>query len=70
MLCMKGNSLNATVYRGFAKARDLGRISEPNVFDQSSDPEGTQRARETWNNIKNEMENQTRNYGNFYLTNC
>lgn len=45
---MKGDSLNTTVYRGFSKARDLARISEPDVFDQTSNPEGTQRDLKSW----------------------
>lgn len=28
LLCMKGESLNTVVYRGFAKAQDLAKISD------------------------------------------
>jgi DGQHR domain-containing protein len=45
---MVGNSLNTVVYRGFAKASDLARISEPDVFDQTQNPEGTQRDLKSW----------------------
>lgn len=45
---MKGKSLNTTVYRGFATAADLARISEPDVFDQKNNPEGTQRDLKPW----------------------
>jgi len=40
--------LNATTYRGYAKARDLAKISEPDVFDQTSNPQGTQRDLKPW----------------------
>lgn len=48
LTCMKGMSLNTTVYRGFAPAKDLARISEPDIFDQSENPQGTQRDLKDW----------------------
>jgi hypothetical protein len=45
---MKGQSLNTVVYRVFAKAQDLARISEPDVFDQVNNPQGTQRDLKDW----------------------
>jgi len=46
--CLKGNSLNTVVYRGFAKAKDLAKISEPDIFDQTNNPFGTQRDLKDW----------------------
>ena len=48
LLCIKGENLNTTTYRGFAKAADLGKISEPDIFDQKKNPEGTQRDLKPW----------------------
>jgi len=48
LICLKGESLNTIVYRGYAKASDLARISEPDVFDQTANPEGTQRDLKPW----------------------
>jgi len=48
LLCLKGTSVNTTVYRGFAKAKDLAKISEPDIFDQSDNPLGTQRDLKSW----------------------
>jgi DGQHR domain-containing protein len=48
IVCIKGVSLNTTVYRGFARARDLAEISEPDVFDQKTNPDGTQRDLKEW----------------------
>lgn len=48
LFCMKGKNLNTITYRGFAKASDLAKISEPDVFDQKNNPEGTQRDLRPW----------------------
>jgi hypothetical protein len=45
---MKGQNLNTVVYRGFAKAKDLAGISEPDIFDQVNNPQGTQRDLKDW----------------------
>jgi DGQHR domain-containing protein len=65
---MVGTSLNTTVYRGYANASDLARISEPDVFDQNLNPEGTQRDLKPWHareahayalgNVKRETKNR------------
>jgi DGQHR domain-containing protein len=65
---MVGTSLNTPVYRGFAKASDLARISEPDVFDQNLNPDGTQRDLKPWHareahayalgNVKRETKNR------------
>lgn len=43
-----GKSLNTKVYRGYAKASDIGKISEADVFDQNANPQGTQRDLKPW----------------------
>lgn len=43
LLTLVGKSLNTTVYRGYAPASHLAQISEPDVFDQVQNPNGTQR---------------------------
>ena len=48
LLCFKGFSLNTVVFRGFTKASDLAKISEPDVFDQGHNPDGTQRDLKYW----------------------
>jgi DGQHR domain-containing protein len=48
LLCIKGMSLNTEVFRGFAKASDIAMISEPDVFDQKGNPDGTQRDLKPW----------------------
>jgi DGQHR domain-containing protein len=48
LLCFKGENLNTITYRGFAKASDLAEISEPDIFDQKNNPEGTQRDLKPW----------------------
>lgn len=66
--CLVGKSLNTTVYRGYAKASDIARISEADVFDQNVNPEGTQRDLKQWHareahayalgNVKRETEHR------------
>jgi len=48
LITLIGTSLNTTVYRGYAKARDLAKISEPDIFDQDKNPLGTQRELKPW----------------------
>lgn len=48
LISLVGKSLNATIYRGYAKASDLAKISEPDVFDQVTNPKGTQRDLKPW----------------------
>jgi DGQHR domain-containing protein len=55
----KGQVLGVNVYRGFAKLSDLSKISKPDIFDQKTNPTGTQRdlnpkhAREAYEYVKN-----------------
>lgn len=68
LFCLAGKSLNTKVYRGFALASDIGRISEADVFDQNANPEGTQRDLKPWHareahayalgNVKRETEHR------------
>jgi DGQHR domain-containing protein len=44
--CILGGNLNLTVLRGFARLDLLAAISRPDVYDQVSNPYGTQRALE------------------------
>jgi DGQHR domain-containing protein len=59
ILVMKGQVLGVDVYRGFAKLSDISRISRPDIFDQKTNPTGTQRdlnpkhAREAYEYVKN-----------------
>jgi DGQHR domain-containing protein len=48
LVCIKGLSLKTVVYRGFEKAKALAEISEPDIFDQTENPEGTQRDLKDW----------------------
>lgn len=48
LICLVGKSLNTTIYRGYAKASDLAKISEPDVFDQVANVGGTQRDLKPW----------------------
>jgi DGQHR domain-containing protein len=41
--CVKGKCLNVECYRGFAPAKYVSSISQPDVYNQFSNPEGTQR---------------------------
>jgi DGQHR domain-containing protein len=56
---MKGKVLGVDVYRGFAKLCDLSNISAADVFDQKTNPLGTQRdlspkhARDAYSYVKN-----------------
>jgi len=43
LLVMKGKVLGIDVYRGFARLCDLSNISKADIFDQKSNPLGTQR---------------------------
>lgn len=43
LLVMRGQVLGVDVYRGYAKLCDLANISEADVFDQKTNPLGTQR---------------------------
>lgn len=55
---IKGKILGVEVYRGFAKLSDLAKISKADVFDQKTNPQGTQRdlspkhAKEAYNYVK------------------
>ena len=40
---IRGEVLGVTVYRGFASLADLARVSQADVYDQESNPIGTQR---------------------------
>ncbi len=40
---LRGEVLGVSVLRGFAKLSDLARISKPDIFDQKTNPTGTQR---------------------------
>ena len=48
LTCLVGKSLNTTTYRGYAKAHDLARISDPDIFDQATNKNGTQRDLKPW----------------------
>lgn len=56
---IKGEVLGVTVYRGYAKLGELARLSKPDIYDQKSNPAGTQRdlnpkhARSAYEYIKN-----------------
>src|SRR5712692_9971796 len=56
---IKGEVLGVTVYRGYAKVSELARLSKPDIYDQKSNPAGTQRdlnpkhARSAYEYIKN-----------------
>ncbi len=56
---IRGEVLGITVVRGYAKLSDLARISKPDVYDQKTNPTGTQRdlspkhARDAYEYVKN-----------------
>lgn len=58
LLVMKGKVLGVDVYRGYARLCDLANISEADVFDQKTNPQGTQRdlspkhAKDAYNYVK------------------
>lgn len=43
LFVMKGKVLGVDFYRGYARLCDLANISEADVFDQKTNPQGTQR---------------------------
>lgn len=43
LIAMRGVNLNTEVYRGFANLSDLARISDPDTFNQDTNPDGLQR---------------------------
>lgn len=55
---IKGKVLGVSVYRGYAKLSDLSRISKADIYDQKTNPTGTQRdlspkhAREAYQYVK------------------
>lgn len=57
-IVMKGQVLGIDVYRGYGRICDLSNISEADIFDQKTNPTGTQRdlnprhARDAYNYIK------------------
>src|SRR5690242_19929494 len=59
MPAVRARVLGVQVYRGFAKLADLAEISKADVYDQNSNPTGTQRdlnpahAREAYEYVKN-----------------
>ena len=56
---IKGNVLGVTVYRGYAPLSILSKLSKPDIYNQETNPTGTQRdlspkhAREAYEYIKN-----------------
>src|SRR5437879_2437401 len=40
---IKGEVLGVTVFRGYAKLSELARLSRPDIYDQKTNPSGTQR---------------------------
>lgn len=56
---IRGQVLGVTVLRGFARLSDLARISKPDIYDQKTNPTGTQRdlspkhARDAYEYVKN-----------------
>jgi DGQHR domain-containing protein len=55
---IRGQVLGVTVLRGYAKLKDLARMSKPDIYDQKTNPTGTQRdlspkhAREAYEYVK------------------
>lgn len=55
---IRGEVLGVTVLRGYAKLSDLSQISSPDIYDQKTNPTGTQRdlspkhARDAYNYVK------------------